>query len=354
MDLTTKYMGLTLRSPLIASASPLNRDVGMLRQLEDHGAGAVVLPSIFEEEILAERREFELRVEELPAAGFAEAQTYFPTAARHALGPERYLELVRRAKQAVAIPVIASLNGMTRAGWVDYARSLEEAGADAIELNVYFIPADLTTSGHDVEQRYLEILAAVRAAVKLPVAIKLSPYFSAIGAMARALAAGGADALVLFNRFYQPDIDTRRCACRWTWSSARRPRFGCPCCGSGSFTGACRRRWPPPPGSSRPNDVFKYLLAGADVVMTTSSLLRHGVGHMRTLVDGLSALLDGARDPVARPDSRSHEPGESEEPDLVRARELRPDAAGLRRPLKPGHGRSATFMTPSRWREKRS
>ena len=291
MDLTTKYMGLTLRSPLIASASPLNRDVGTLRQLEDHGAGAVVLPSIFEEEILAEQREFELRVEELPATGFAEAQTYFPTVARRGLGPDRYLDLVRRAKEAVAIPVIASLNGMTRAGWIDYARRLQEAGADGIELNVYFIPADLTLSGRDVEQRYLDILGAVRAAVKLPVAIKLSPYFSAIGAMAGALAAGGADALVLFNRFYQPDIDTATLRLSLDLELSTPSEIRLPLLWIGILYGRVPASLAATTGVESANDVFKYLLAGADAVMTTSSLLRHGAGHMRTLVDGLAALL---------------------------------------------------------------
>jgi hypothetical protein len=147
MDLTTNYMGLILGNPLIASASPLNHDPLTLRALEDHGAGAVVLPSIFEEEILAERREFEVCIEALPARGFAEAQTYFPTYAGYGFGPQRYLEIVRRAKQAIEIPVIASLNCVTHAGWVDYARLLQQAGADAIELNIYVIPADLTTSG---------------------------------------------------------------------------------------------------------------------------------------------------------------------------------------------------------------
>jgi dihydroorotate dehydrogenase (fumarate) len=292
MDLTTKYMGLTLRNPLIASASPLNRDVGNLRQLEDHGVGAVVLPSIFEEEIVAEQREFELRVEELPASGFAEAQSYFPTAApRRGLGPARYLELVRRAKDAVEIPVIASLNGMTRAGWVEYARSLEEAGADAIELNIYFIPADLTNSGRDVELRYLEILTAVKAAVKLPVAMKLSPYFSAFGALARELVASGADALVLFNRFYQPDIDTATLRLSLDLELSTPLELRLPLLWIGILHGRVPASLAATTGVESANDVFKYLLAGADVVMTTSSLLRHGVGHTRALVDGLSALL---------------------------------------------------------------
>jgi dihydroorotate dehydrogenase (fumarate) len=291
MDLRTTYMGLALRSPLIASASPLNRELGTLRALEDHGAGAIVLPSIFEEEILAERREIERRTDELPASGFAEAQTYFPTPAGHGVGPERYLELVRRAKDAVEIPVIASLNCMTHAGWVDYARGLEEAGADALELNIYFIPADLTMSGRDVEQRYLDILAAVRAAVKIPIAMKLSPYFTATGAVARALAAGGADALVLFNRFYQPDIDTVTLRLSLDLELSTPSEIRLPLLWIAILYGRVPASLAATTGVESANDVFKYLLAGADAVMTTSSLLRHGVGHMRTLLDGLSALL---------------------------------------------------------------
>jgi dihydroorotate dehydrogenase (fumarate) len=291
MDLTTNYLGLSLRSPLIASASPLNRELGVLRALERHGAGAVVLPSIFEEEILAERREHELRTEELPASGFAEAQTYFPIQTGRGLGPERYLDLVRRAKGAVEIPVIASLNCMTLGGWVDYAQGLEQAGADAIELNVYFIPADLTTSGSDVERRYLDILAAVRAAVKIPIAVKMGPHFSAIGAMARALADGGANGLVLFNRFYQPDIDpvTLRLSLDLSLSTPAEIRL--PLLWIAILRGRVPASLAATTGVETANEVFKYLLAGADVVMTTSALLRHGVGHMRTLHDGLSALL---------------------------------------------------------------
>jgi dihydroorotate dehydrogenase (fumarate) len=291
MDLTTNYMGLTLRSPLIASASPLNRELGNLRALEDHGAGAVVLPSIFEEEIRAERREIELRVDELPASGFAEAQTYFPAATAKGLGPERYLDLVRRARDAIDIPVIASLNGMTHAGWVDYARRLEQAGASAIELNIYFIPADLALSGRDVEQRYLDILTAVRAAVKLPIAVKLGPHFSAMGAMARALVDSGADALVLFNRFYQPDIDTVALRLSLDLELSTPSEIRLPLLWIAILHGRVRASLAATTGVESANDVFKYLLAGADAVMTTSSLLRHGVAHMRTLVDGLSTLL---------------------------------------------------------------
>jgi dihydroorotate dehydrogenase (fumarate) len=290
MDLTTHYMGLRLRNPLIASASPLNGDVGTLRALEDYGAGAVVLPSIFEEQIVAERHEFERRTE-VSATGFAEAQTYFPTCDGYGFGPERYLDIVRRAREAIGIPVIASLNCVTPAGWVDYARLLQQAGADAIELNIYLIPADLTMTGRDVEQHYLDTVRAVKASVSIPVAVKIGPSFSAIGATARALADGGADALVLFNRFYQPDIDivTLRLSMDLELSTPAEIRL--PLLWIAILYGRLRASLAASTGVESADEVFKYLLAGADTVMTTSSLLRHGVGHMRTLVDGLSALL---------------------------------------------------------------
>jgi dihydroorotate dehydrogenase (fumarate) len=290
MDLTTDYMGLRLRNPLIASASPLNDDIGTLRALEDHGAGAVVLPSIFEEQIVAEWREFERRTQ-VPASGFAEAQTYFPTYNGYGFGPERYLDIVRRAKAAIGIPVIASLNGVSDVGWIDYARGLQQAGADAIELNIYLIPADLTITGRDVEQHYLDVLGAVKGAVSIPVAVKLAPYFSATGAMARALADGGADALVLFNRFYQPDIDIVKLRLSMSLELSTPAEMRLPLLWIAILYGRVSASLAASTGVESADDVFKYLLAGADTVMTTSSLLRHGVSHMRTLVDGLSALL---------------------------------------------------------------
>ena len=290
MDLTTSYMGLVLRNPLIASASPRNGDLGTLRALEDHAAGAVVLPSIFEEQIVAERHEFALRTE-LPASGFAEAQTYFPAYDGYGFGAERYLDLVRRAKAAIGIPVIASLNGVTHAGWTDYARGLEEAGADAIELNVYFIPADLALTAREVEPRYLDILAAVKASVSIPVAVKIGPYFSALGAVARALADGGADALVLFNRFYQPDINIATLQLSLNLELSTPAEIRLPLLWIAILYGRVEVSLAASTGVESADDVLKYLLAGADTVMTTSALLRHGVGHMRTLFDGLRALL---------------------------------------------------------------
>lgn len=290
MDLATNYMGLTLRSPLIASASPLNSQIWTLRALEDHGAGAVVLPSIFEEQIDADRYERERRTV-ATADAVAEALTFFPATKGYGAGPEQYLEIVRRAKDAIDIPVIASVNCVSLTGWVDYARGLAGAGADAIELNVYFVAADPAMTGREVEQRHLDILVAVKAAVRIPVAIKIAPYFSAVGAMAHALADAGADAIVLFNRFYQPDIDiaTLRLSMDLELSTPAEMRL--PLLWIAILHGKIQASLAASTGVESADEVFKYLLAGADTVMTTSSLLRHGVKHMRALVDGLTALL---------------------------------------------------------------
>jgi dihydroorotate dehydrogenase (fumarate) len=292
VDLTTDYMGLRLRNPLIASASPLNSDLGMLRALEDHGAAAVVLPSIFEEQIVAERTEYERRTE-VPASGFAEAQSYFPTYAGYGFGPDRYLEILQHAKAALGIPIIASVNCITPQGWSDYAASLQQAGADAIELNMYFIPADLTLSGREVEQRYLQAVSAVKARVAIPIAVKIGPYFSSIGDMAHELADAGANALVLFNRFYQPDIDiaTLQLSMHIELSTSQEMRL--PLLWIAILHGRVPVSLAASTGVQTAEDVYKYLLAGADTVMTTSALLRHGVTHMRTLLDDLTPLLEG-------------------------------------------------------------
>lgn len=291
MNLTTTYMGLRLRSPLIASASPLNSNVGTLRTLEAHGAGAVVLPSIFEEQILAERAEVE-RHTAIPASGFAEAQTYLPPSVGYGFGPERYLQIVRTAKDALDIPVIGSLNCVTPQGWRDYATALQQAGADALELNVYFIPADLALTGPEVEQRYLDIVSTVKGLLDIPIAVKIGPFFSAPGGMARALCTAGADALVLFSRSHPPDIDVRRLevSLDFELSSAREMRL--PLLWIAILHGRLSASLAASTGVETADDVYKYLLAGADVVMTTSALLRHGAPYMRVLHDGLSALLE--------------------------------------------------------------
>ena len=206
MDLSTDYLGLALRNPLVASASPLSKTVDGVRRLADAGVGAVVLYSLFEEQL---RREAEqnARLADAGAESFAESLSYFPAAADDEPGPRRYLSLLERAAAAVDIPVIGSLNGVTPGGWAGYAAAMQDAGAAAIELNIYYLPGDPHTSGRDVEQRHLDILTRVKDAVTVPVAVKLSPYFSSTGEMALRLDEAGADGLVLFNRFLQPDID---------------------------------------------------------------------------------------------------------------------------------------------------
>lgn len=294
MDLTTRYLGLDLSSPLLAGASPLTGDVGNIRQLEDLGAGAVVLPSIFEEQI---EHEDEL-MDRLTTTGidsYSEALTYFPSTAPYGTAPRRYLEILRRAVEAVDIPIVASLNGITDHGWINYAQEIEQAGADALELNIYFIPAALDISGDQVEQRYVSILKAVKKAVKIPVAVKLNPYFSAVGHMACQLVEAGADGLVLFNRFYQPDIDLTRLTLSPSLELSTAAEIRLPLLWIALLAGRTGASLAAGTGVESADEVIKYLLAGADVVMTSSALLRHGAGHMKVLLDGLKGWLS-ARD----------------------------------------------------------
>jgi dihydroorotate dehydrogenase (fumarate) len=207
MNLTTTYLGLTLRSPLVVgAAAPLSEDLGILKQLEDAGAAAIVMHSVFEEQIRRDMLELHHHLE-YGTHSFAEAITYFPEPEIFHVGAEQYLEQIRQAKETLNIPIVGSLNGSSIGGWVEYARNIEQAGADALELNIYWIPTDPNVSGAEVETQYLEILKQVKSQVKIPVAVKLSPFFSNIANMAKRLSEAGADALVLFNRFYQPDID---------------------------------------------------------------------------------------------------------------------------------------------------
>ena len=291
MDLTTRYMGLQLKNPLVASASPLTGELDSLRRLEDAGAAALVLPSLFQEEIEAETA----RYEHLTSAhddSWPEGLSNFPKLADARHGPHHYLELVRRARQAVAVPVIASLNGISNEGWTSYAKQLEQAGANGLELNIYFIPADLAATGRDVEQRYLDILRSVRATVSIPVAMKLSPYFSSVGNMAMALHDAGADALVLFNRFYQPDLDLTRLQVLTDLKLSEPNEIRLPLLWLAVLSGRIRASLAASTGVTSAEEVVKYLLVGADVVMTTSSLLRQGPGHMATLLAGLEKWLD--------------------------------------------------------------
>ncbi|MEP7332017.1 MAG: dihydroorotate dehydrogenase-like protein [Terracoccus sp.] len=292
MDLATSYLGLPLRNPLVASASPLSNSVERVRRLVDAGIGAVVLYSLFEEQLRQEDLR-DLILHEAHEGSFGEALSYFPSVPAEAPGgARRYLDLIERAAQAVDVPVIASLNAGATGAWVDFARLIEEAGAAALELNIFALPGDPHTSGRSVEDRHLEILQQVRAVVSVPIAVKLSPHFSSVGEMALRLNAAGADGLVLFNRFLQPDIDLR--------SMRVEPGFGL----SSPDEARLPRTWiallrrhlsgslAATTGVDQADDVVKYLLAGADVVMTASALLRHGADHVGVLLDGLGSWLE--------------------------------------------------------------
>lgn len=290
-DLTTTYLGLTLSGPVVASAGPLTGRLDTLLRLEAAGAAAVVLPSLFEDEIV--RAAFELHEMKGQSAGvFAEATSYLPEVPDAPADVDRYLALVTHASERLSVPVIASLNGLSTGGWVSYAAELAQAGARAIELNVYLMASDPSDTAVTIENRVVDLVRAVRGAVSIPVAVKLSPFFSALGNIAEAVVGAGADGLVLFNRFYQPDIDLDsltvvpsldlsssadlRLPLRWI--AVLRDRLSCSLALSG--------------GVHTSRDAIKGLLAGADVVMTTSALLRFGPEHVRELVRGISTWLD--------------------------------------------------------------
>jgi dihydroorotate dehydrogenase (fumarate) len=290
MDLSTDYMGLALRNPLIASASPLSQTVDSVRRLADAGVSAVVLYSLFEEQVRREQAR-NARLVDAGTESFAESLSYFPAAAEEEIGPHRYLSLIERAVAAVDVPVISSLNCATTGGWVDYARSMQEAGAAAIELNIYYLPGDPHISGRDVEQRTVDVLLRVKNAVSVPVAVKLSPYFSSLGEIALRLDEAGADALVLFNRFLQPDIDTDRLAIVHEVGLSSPVEATLPRTWIALLHGRVRASLAATTGVETSADVAKFLLAGADVVMTASALLRHGREHATVLLDGLSEWM---------------------------------------------------------------
>lgn len=291
MDLTTRYLGLSLRNPLVASASPLSTSVERVRRLAGSGVGAVVLYSLFEEEVRREQVH-DLFITEVHEETFGEALSYFPSTPAAAPGSaHRYLDLIERSVSAVDVPIIASLNGSTSGGWAGFARSMQDAGAAAIELNIYFVPGDPHTPAREVEERHLEILHRVKESVSIPVAVKLGPHFSSPGEMALRLDQAGADGLVLFNRFMHPDVDPETMTvvpgvALSTADEARLPRAWIAIL-YGHINGSIAATT----GVERPEDVAAYVLSGADVVMTASALLRHGLDHVPVLLDGFSRWL---------------------------------------------------------------
>ncbi len=293
MPLATKYLGLSLKNPLVASASPANAQIDHLRRLEDAGAAAVVLPSLFQEQLEAEDA-IDALILNKTAYNSPEAMSYFPEAAEgpYGVGPDVYLDLIRRAKESLSIPVIASLNGASEAGWVTYAQSMQQAGASAIELNIYFVPIDMALTGQDVEDRYVNIVRATRRAVSIPLAVKLSPYVSALPNLAQRLHAEGADGLVLFNRLLQPDFDLMTLQMVEGVHLSTPDEISLPLSWIAILAGRTGASLAASTGVESDDDVVKYLLAGADVVMTTSALLRHGPRHLRQLLGGLKVWME--------------------------------------------------------------
>jgi dihydroorotate dehydrogenase (fumarate) len=290
MHLETSYLGLRLPNPLVASASPLSSSLDGIHRLSDAGVGAIVMFSLFEEQ-LRQRALNRAELLDEPADSFGEALSYFPATAYDDPGPREYLSLLERAATTTPIPVIASLNGVTPGAWGEYARQMQDAGAAAIELNMYGVPGDPRILGRLLEQRHIDVLQRVKDVVTVPVAVKLSPFFSSLGEMAQLLDEAGADALVLFNRFLQPDIDTEELAVvpRVTLSSQLEGRLPRMCIAL--LRGRVRAALAATSGVETAGDVAAYLLAGADVVMTASALLRHGPEHVVVLLDGLSAWM---------------------------------------------------------------
>ena len=293
-DLSATYLGLPLTHPVVASASPLAKSLDGVRSLEDGGAAAIVLASLFEEQIIRDNESFS-RYAAAGTESFAESLSYFPPVQGGAVGPDEYLKLVSDARAAVDVPVIASLNGASERGWVDFATLLEAAGASAIELNIFHVPVDVLATGRAVEDRTVHIVQAVREAIHVPLAVKLSPYFSAFGELAARLVHAGANGLVLFNRFYQPDFDLENLEVVPTLELSTPLEIRLPLLWIAVLRGRLRVSLAATSGVHTAAEVVKYLLAGADAVMTTSALLHHGPGHLRTLTEGLATWMEGHR-----------------------------------------------------------
>ena len=291
IDLSTTYHGINLRNPLVVSASPLAEELKNLRRMEDSGAAAIVLPSLFEEQINIESNALNHFLQQ-GTESFAESLTYFPDLTGYNLGPEGYCEHVRRAKAAVGIPIIASLNGSSIGGWTEYAKKIQEAGADALELNIYYIPTSVDQTCEEVEKLYCDLVSTVKSSLRIPVAVKIGAYFSSLAHMAKRLDDAGADALVLFNRFYQPDFDidnlevvpnlllstSHELLLRLNWVAILFGHIKSDLCVTGGVHTAA--------------DVLKAMMAGARVVAMTSALLRNGIGHLATLRRDMLAWME--------------------------------------------------------------
>ncbi len=291
MDLRANYMGLELKNPLVVSACPLSRDVDNVRRMEDAGAAAVVMFSLFEEEIRHEMLELDHFLD-YGTHSFAEALDYFPEHEQYDVGPHAYLEHVRALRAAVDIPIIGSLNGVAVGGWVEYARLIEDAGADALELNIYHIPTEIEQCGEDIEQLHLDILRSVKDCLNIPIAVKLSPFFSSMAHMARQFDWAGADALVLFNRFYQPDIDLDSLEVVPSVKLSTSHSMRLPLRWIAILSGRVRCDLAASSGIHSARDVLKMVMAGADVAMMASALLRNGIDHIAHVLGDMRTWME--------------------------------------------------------------
>ena len=291
MDLSTRYLGMKLRTPLVAAASPLSDNLDNIKRMEDAGIAAVVLHSLFEEQLIREQESLEHHLTR-GTESFAEALTYLPAPDSFRAGPEAYLEKIRKAKKATGIPIVASLNGTSIGGWVKYAKKLEEAGADALELNIYYIPTDSTITSGQIEQTYLEILKAVKSVVRIPVALKLSPFFSNMANMARQLDDAGADALVLFNRFYQPDMDLENLEVRPNVLLSTPHALRLPLRWIAILYGRIKADMAATSGIHSAQDVLKVMLAGANAAQLCSVLLSRGLRSIREIEKGIIEWME--------------------------------------------------------------
>lgn len=291
MDLTTNYMGLTLKNPIVPSSSPLSHKIDSIKRLEDAGAAAVVMYSLFEEQINSESYYLDYYLGQ-GIDSFSESLSYFPAMAGYNIGPDDYVDLIRRAKQAVNIPIIGSLNGISSSGWIDYACLIEEAGADALELNVYYIPTSIDLKGSDVENIYVEILRDVKRVVRIPVAMKLSPFFSSTAHMANRLAQAGADALVMFNRFYQPDFDLESLQVVPNLVLSGSDELRLPLRWVAILYGQIDADMAITSGIHTSRDVLKALMAGARVAMMASELLQNGVPRIGEILREMARWME--------------------------------------------------------------
>jgi dihydroorotate dehydrogenase (fumarate) len=289
--LNTSYLGMKLRSPIIVSACTLSENIDNIIRMEDAGAGAVVMFSLFEEQI---RKEDERMNNILQSTShvFAEASDYFPDMDEYHVATNQYLETIRKAKQRVQIPIIGSLNGITPQGWIEYGQQLEQAGADALEINIFYIPADNRLSGYEVEQRYLDIIRLLKKTVDIPIAVKMNPYFSAMGHMALQMQEAGADGLVLFNRFYQPDYDILQLKVVHDMAYSEAAEIRLPLLWIAILSGQIKASLGATTGVQSAREVIKYLLAGADVTMTASALYKNGITYISTMERVLLQWMD--------------------------------------------------------------